>query len=156
MEMKRTKQKKQRYIDIEQVDQHCINMSIDLQADDDAFPAETPVSIQNKFRNNSVISSVKDRDVTYLSSDIMSQNSRSPRIQELKKIKQRSKDNSFMVGPRKQGFASTNSRVRHGKSVGNVSFEDVSQLSPTCQSKLRMRQKIQSMSTNQTFISSVR
>jgi len=140
MEMKRTKQKKQRYIDIEQVDQHCINMSIDLQADDDAFPAETPVSIQNKFRNNSVISSVKDRDVTYLSSDIMSQNSRSPRIQELKKIKH--KGNSFMVGPRKQGFASTNSRVRHGKSVGNVSFEDVSQLSPTCQSKLRMRQKI--------------
>jgi len=85
--MKRAKQKKQRYIDIEQVDQHCINMSIDLQADDDAIPAETPVSIQNKFRNTSVISSVKDRDVTFLSSDIMSQNSRSPRIQELKKIK---------------------------------------------------------------------
>ena len=77
-------------------------MSINLKEEQDLdfsqqMVAETPISIQNKFRNNSVISSNKDQ--TFLSSEIMSQNNvKSPRIQELKKIKQRyMKENSLLM-----------------------------------------------------------
>jgi hypothetical protein len=66
---------KKRYIDIEQIDQQCVNMSLNLgegSAEDYTFQDKivTPLSIHNKFRNNSVISSAGNN--TFLSSEMMS------------------------------------------------------------------------------------
>ena len=118
-----------------------------------------------KFRNNSVISSNNGVNTTFLSSEIFSQkNVQSPRIKELKKIKNnryKPKDNdmSSFIG-KNGGLTTTGTRSRHQKSVGHMSvgFEELSQFSPTCQSKLRMRKrKMDSISSGgRAFISSVR
>lgn len=73
--MTKNTQTKKRYIDIEQIDQQCMNMSINLKEDEvedyttQAKTGQTPIS-GSKFRNNSVISSLNNN--TFLSSEMYS------------------------------------------------------------------------------------
>lgn len=82
--MTKNTQTKKRYIDIEQIDQQCMNMSINLKEDyllifkkedevedytTQAKTGQTPIS-GSKFRNNSVISSLNNN--TFLSSEMYS------------------------------------------------------------------------------------
>ena len=72
--MKRESQKKKRVNDIEQIDQQCMDLSVNLKENDELSTqdkvSKTPLSIAHsgKYRNNSVISG----NNTFLSSEICS------------------------------------------------------------------------------------